>query len=66
MTTDEQSKKWMTKAQIAKHLNCCLRTVTNLMKACVLPYVKVGLVRFDPAECDAAMEKFKRKSQALQ
>ena len=65
--SNEQLKTWMTKTQIAKHLSCSIRTITNLMNARVLPYIKKGrFVRFDAAECDAAMEKFKRKSMLLE
>jgi hypothetical protein len=54
---------WRSKHQIAEHYGCDIRTITNLMRRRVLPYVKIGrFVRFDVGECDQAMEKYKRRS----
>ena len=57
-------KLWKTKREIAGHFECNVRTITKLMKQRILPFVKIGrLVRFDVAECDQAMEKYKFKSR---
>ena len=51
--------RWLTKAALAQHYDISLRTVTNLMRRRVLPYVKIGqVVRFDPQACEQAMRKF--------
>jgi excisionase family DNA binding protein len=56
-------KDWQTKSEIAGHLKCDIRTVTNLMRRGILPYVKIGrIVRLDLRECDQAMEKYKHQS----
>jgi hypothetical protein len=57
---------WRTKAQIAEHYRCHLKTVTSLMRRRILPFVKIRrLVRLNVVECDQAMEKFKRRSDLL-
>lgn len=54
---------WMTKSQLATHLQCSPRTINNWMRRRVLPYVKLGrLVRFDRARCDGAMMALCRRS----
>jgi excisionase family DNA binding protein len=56
-------KTWKTKREISLHLRCSVRTVTNLMKRRILPFVKIGkIVRFDTAACDTAMEKLQSRS----
>jgi excisionase family DNA binding protein len=56
-------KDWQTKSEIAVHLKCDIRTVTNLMRRGILPYVKIGrFVRLDLHECDEAMEKYRHQS----
>ncbi len=51
--------RWQTKAGLARHFSMSLRTVTNLMRRRVVPYVKVGrLVRFDLPACEKALKKF--------
>lgn len=61
---DGAGKTWKTKQEIAGHFQCNIRTITKLMKQRILPFVKIGrLVRFDVAECDQAMEKYKFKSR---
>jgi len=71
-TTNEQKSHeqppspWRIKAEMAQYYRCDIRTITNLMRRRILPFVKIGrLVRFNPAECDQAMQKFKRKSSFL-
>jgi excisionase family DNA binding protein len=57
---------WRIKAEMAQYYRCDIRTITNLMRRRILPFVKIGrLVRFNPAECDEAMQKFKRRSSFL-
>ena len=59
--------QWRTKAQIAEHFNCHIRTITKYMKRRILPFVKVGRwVRMDLAACDRAMKKFERQSKVLE
>ena len=54
---------WATKKQLANHFQCCPRTINNLMSRRILPFRKVGkFLRFDTAECDAAMDAFKVRS----
>ncbi len=56
--------QWKTKAQIAAHFTCHIRTMTKYMKRRILPFVKIGRwVRFDLAACDKAMKKFERRSK---
>jgi excisionase family DNA binding protein len=53
---------WLRKAEIAQYYKCDIRTITNLMRRQILPYVKIGrLVRFHQRDCDVAMEKFHRR-----
>jgi excisionase family DNA binding protein len=57
------AKTWKTKMEIADHFQCHIRTVTKLMKRRILPFVKIGrLVRFDLAECDRVMERYRSKT----
>jgi excisionase family DNA binding protein len=56
-------KNWLTKRQLADHLNCSLRTINNLMRRRILPYLKVGgLVRFDLEACETALKAFYNRS----
>lgn len=59
MPEEPTPNRWLTKAALAQHYSISLRTVTNLMRRRVLPYVKIGhVVRFDPQSCEQAMRKF--------
>jgi excisionase family DNA binding protein len=50
---------WVAKEVIAQHLGIGMRTVNTWMKRRILPYAKIGrVVRFNIADCDAAMKKF--------
>jgi len=50
----------LTKEKIADHYGIGLRTVNAWMKKRILPYLKIGrVVRFNLADCDAALSKFK-------
>ena len=56
------ARTWRTKEQIAAHLQVSLRTMTNLMRRNVLPYVKIGhLVRVDLGQTDLAIEKLRSR-----
>ena len=47
----------------AKALNCCLKTVRNLMDRHRIPYVKInGRVYLEPTDLLAAIEKTKRNA----
>ena len=59
MPEEQVQNRWLTKADLALHYSISLRTVTNLMRRRVLPYVKIGqVVRFDTLACEQAMRKF--------
>ena len=59
MPEENKPTRWLTKAALAQHYCISLRTVTNLMRRRVLPYVKIGhVVRFDPEACEQAMRKY--------
>ncbi len=52
--------KWVTKRAMAAHWGCTVRTVGNLMRRKVIPYVKVrGLLRFNLHECEAALRRYR-------
>ncbi len=54
---------WVTREKIAQHFDFSVRTVANLQKRRVLPFVKVGrLVRFNLIKCEQALIKFETKS----
>lgn len=54
---------WRKKSEIAEYYQCNIRTVTNLMRRRILPFVKIGrFVRFHVEDCDEAMQKYQRKS----
>jgi hypothetical protein len=54
---------WVTREKVAQHFDFSLRTVANLQKRRVLPYVKVGrLVRFNINKCEQALIQFESKS----
>ena len=59
MPEEQVQNRWLTKADLAFHYSISLRTVTNLMRRRVLPYVQIGrVVRFDTRACEQAMRKF--------
>jgi hypothetical protein len=60
------AKEWKTKREIAGHFKCSIRTISNLMRRRILPYVKIGKwVRFDTEECDRAVAVYNAKSILL-
>jgi len=63
LENESSERHWKTKRQIAVHCRISERTITNLMRKRILPFVKLGrLVRFDLDECDSALDQFKIKS----
>jgi hypothetical protein len=57
---------WRNKKQLADHYGCSIRTIENLMRGRVLPFVKIRrFIRFNVIECDKAMEKYKQRSALL-
>jgi hypothetical protein len=58
------NRKLLTKPELAPRYHVVPRTIDHWMKAGIIPYLKIGrkLVRFDPIECDRALEKFKVKA----
>ena len=53
------SPDYETKAQVARRLNVCVRTIDNMMKQRRLPFIKLTskLVRFPKAEVDAYLAR---------
>lgn len=63
-TTEPGTTTLITKKVLAARYSCTPRTINNLMRKRVLPYVKIGaLVRFDPADCDRALAAFRVASR---
>jgi len=59
----KNGQSWVTREQVAQHFGFSLRTVANLQKRRVLPFLKVGrLVRFNINRCEQALIKFETKS----
>jgi len=54
----------MNKTQMAQHLNCSVRQITNLMRNGLIPYVKFGnrMVRFSLRDCDKSFHAMRVKS----
>jgi len=62
IAASEPTGPWRLKKEIADHYRCDLRTITNLMRRRILPFVKIGrIVRFNVEECDRAMAGVKHK-----
>ena len=59
---DQHPRTWRTKSQIAEHLQVSLRTVSNLMRRRVVPYVKIGhIIRLDLPQADAAFKQLRSR-----
>lgn len=59
----DSNSPWRNKKQLADHYGCSIRTIENLMRGRVLPFVKIRrFIRFNVIECDKAMEKYKQRS----
>ena len=64
--SEPDNNEWLLKQEVAAYYKCNIRTITNLMRRRILPYIKVGrLVRFNRTECDLAISKYKRRSVLL-
>jgi hypothetical protein len=62
-TAIPDSSPWRDRQQMADHYGCSTRTIDNLMRGRILPFVKIRrFVRFNVIECDKAMEKYKQRS----
>ena len=63
-TTEPGTATLITKKVLAARYAVTPRTVNNLMRKGVLPYLKIGsLVRFSPEDCDRALAAFRVKSR---
>ncbi|MGD0614369.1 MAG: helix-turn-helix domain-containing protein [Verrucomicrobiota bacterium] len=53
------SPDYETKAQVARRLNVCVRTIDNMMKQRRLPFIRLTskIVRFPRAEVDAYLAR---------
>lgn len=52
-------QRWLSAVQLAAHLGISRRSVSNLMRRRILPFVKVGrLLRFDIESCERALRQF--------
>lgn len=59
-TTEPATATLITKKVLAARYSCTTRTINNLMRKGVVPYVKIGaLVRFSPEDCDRALAAFR-------
>ena len=58
-------RKLLTKPEIARRYGVVSRTIDNWMSLGRVPYLAIGkkCVRFNPADCDRALEKFKIKAK---
>jgi excisionase family DNA binding protein len=54
-----ESPDYETKAQVARRLNVCVRTIDNMMKQRRLPFIKLTsrIVRFPKTEVDACLAR---------
>lgn len=58
----QPGRSWATKAEVAAHFGCDKRTIGNLMRRKIIPYVKIrGLLRFNLADCEAAMGQYRSR-----
>jgi excisionase family DNA binding protein len=54
----EPSQQLLTKAQVARYVQCTPRCIDNWMRLGYLPYLKIGrVVRFKAADVDAYLEE---------
>ena len=60
-------QKLVNKRKIAHRYDVSERTIQDWMDRRILPYHKIGyMVRFDPEECDEALERYKRGAKKAQ
>jgi excisionase family DNA binding protein len=58
--SEPETQKLVSKREIARRYGVSERTVQEWMVKGMIPYYKPGyIVRFDPAECDSALNRFK-------
>jgi hypothetical protein len=64
MNEPNQSQvNWVTKSALADYFGCTPRYINTLMRRGVIPFVKTrGFLRFDLAECDLALQRFRTAS----
>jgi hypothetical protein len=59
---EHSDQKWVTKTEVAAHFGCNIRTIGNLMRRKIIPFVKIrGLLRFDLHECEEAMRQYRAR-----
>jgi excisionase family DNA binding protein len=62
-TAAPNDRKLVNKRNIADRYGVSERTIQDWMEKGIIPYYKPGyLVRFDPAECDEAIGRFRKSS----
>jgi hypothetical protein len=62
-TTNPQNMHDHTKEMISARYRWSVRTTEHHMKDGKLPFIRIGrMVRFDPEQCDRAVEKFQQNS----
>ena len=55
---------WLTREQLALRLRVSVRTIDYWTEDRTLPVFKKGrVVRYDPVECDKALQAFRRRSR---
>jgi len=58
---DSPVRKLVGKPELAQRYGVVVRTIDNWIALRQIPFLKIGkkMVRFDVAECDAALQRFK-------
>ena len=57
---DTTSNRKLTSQQLADHMGVSTRTIGNWKATGVIPFIRIGrVVRFDLAEVEAGLDKFK-------
>lgn len=60
-STVPDKQKLVKKRKIASRYDVCERTIQEWMDTKEFPFHKIGyMVRFDPEECDRALDRFKK------
>jgi predicted DNA-binding transcriptional regulator AlpA len=64
--TNSPERKLVTKPELAARYGVVVRTIDNWIALRQVPFLKIGkkMVRFDVAECDAALQRFKINANA--
>ena len=64
--TEQENRRLLNKREIACRYGVSERTIQEWMGNGTIPFYKLGyLVRFDPAECDSALGRFKVPAQNM-